>query len=104
MNVLDVIWNSKALLITVILSKDSDCKDNELEAKSKEELIEQCGNLFKLKDLLVAHAIFMTNNNIKFNQDVSFHKEFTRKTKVIEALINAVKEVEGESNATANKR
>ena len=54
--------------------------------------------------MLVAHAIFKTKNNIKFNEDVSFHKEFTRKTKVIEALINAVKEVEGESNATANKR
>jgi len=101
---LDVNWNSKPSLITVILSKNSDWKEKELEYKSKEELIAQCGNLFELKDLLVAHAIFMTNNNIKFNQDVSFHKEFTRKTKVIEALINAVKEVEGESNATANKR
>ena len=104
MNVLDVIWNSKASLITVILSKDSDCKDDELEAKSKEELIEQCGNLFELKDLLAAHAIFKTKNNIKFNEDVSFHKEFTRKTKVIEALINAANEVEGEINTTANSR
>ena len=46
-------------------------------------MIAQCGNLFELKDLLVAHAIFKTKNNIKFNEDVSFHKEFTRKTKVI---------------------